>query len=217
MKFRYHPMMNKISYVLIFLLSILTSFTLKPKTAGCLELDLILLGDYSSSLRSQEHYFVDACRSFVKKFQLSEESIKIGIVTFNDTAKLISPLSSDTTFITNRINELAEEIGESYTNMEIGLFLALNELTLNGRPNAQKIIIVLSDGAVNDPGDAESAPITTMAIIQQLRMTGIGICSILIKSGEEQSDFMKAISSGCYAESNYENLAIELSKLDVCL
>jgi len=209
-------MKNKISYILILLLVILTSFNSKPAT-GCLELDLILIGDYSSSLRGQEHYFVGACRTFVKKFQLSEQTIKIGIVTFNDTAKLISPLSSDTSFITSRINELAEEIGEDWTNMEKGLFVAFNEFTNNGRPNAQKMIIILSDGAVNDPGDKTSAPITTMEIIQQLRMTGMGVCSILIKSGEEEPEFMKAISSGCYAESSYENLAIELAKLDVCL
>ena len=49
-------------------------------------------------------------------------------------------------------------------------------------------------------------------------MFDINICGVLIKNNVANSQFLREISDEyCYVESNYQNLANILKKLDICI
>jgi len=201
-------------------------------------MDIIVVGDYSSSINHYEKFVYDAFASFVNNFETSEEGIRIGLIKFNDHARLVSPLTHDK----KKLNEALKEFNtNSYggTNMEEALQLALNEFTTNGKPENMKMLIMVSDGM---PQNQDSV----LLVASQLKdLLHIGICSVLVVKSKEpppadqmipmpaapwgipttnyyndnsvDAEFMQKLSSKCYVESDYENLAKELKKLDICM
>ena len=59
---------------------------------GCLHLDIVVLADFSTSIRGKEQFIQTAVNGFTKSFK-DEEDVRIGIITFDDRAKLFSPLT----------------------------------------------------------------------------------------------------------------------------
>lgn len=89
---------------------------------------------------------------------LNNESVdRIGLVTFDQTGKKQIGLTSSKqspafTVVKNKVNGLTLFSGAGWnTNYEPGLKLALDELQANGRKNASKIIIFMTDGIPNLP------------------------------------------------------------------
>lgn len=222
--------------ILILLASILISSApiKQSRMGGCLQMDIMLLGDLSSSVEGYEPFVAHAFISFVNQFELSETGIKIGVITFNSSPNLISPLSSDTGVVRRKTRTLLHRAGSGSTNMLGALAMAIDQFTRNGRTDYKKMIILISDG---EP-DAEEDVLETA---KQIKSLNIGICGVLIIVEEDRDTpfkstvypygtfgipivkrdgrvTMKKISSDfCYVESNYENLIIELKKLDICM
>lgn len=196
-------------YVIIILF--LSSLNAPKEPSSCLEMDIILIGDYSGSVIGHEKFIADAFSSFVSQFELSEETMKIGLITFNSKAKLISPITSSKSTLETHINELYTIPAMSTTNMSDALYMALNEFNSSGRPGFRKLIILVSDGAPDTPTQ-------TKQIADQLKLSNVSICGVLIQNGEANDDYMKNISSNfCYVQSNFANLTNELKKLDICI
>lgn len=168
----------------------------------------MLVADLSGSVQGKEPFIVDALNAFIDRFTLSENDVKIGIVTFNDRAYMMSGLSSDKNYLHDVANSITQSGG--MTNMTDALFVSANELMEHGRIGTYKLIIMISDGE-NNRGDCVQAADG----IKQLN--GIGICSIVIKTSETNTRLMSEISSGCYEEAGYENLLTVLKKMDICL
>lgn len=175
---------------------------------GCLEMDIVILADLSGSVENYESFVEDAINTFIDKIDLSEENVRIGIIGFNDKPFIIAGLQGDKQQLKMLVSNFPFS-GEGLTNMDFGLQIALNEL-YRDRYDVQKLIIVISDGAVNNE-------YKTKEIVSQLQSINIGICGVLIKDDTCNPQFMKDISGICYVETSYENLAMELAKMDVCL
>jgi Mg-chelatase subunit ChlD len=198
-------------YILVILFLALSSFTQKDK--NCLEIDIMLVGDYSSSVQGDEQFVVEAFRSFSNQFELSESTIKIGIITFNYDASLIAQLTDNKQYLNQQLDSLSKVQGQFNTSMDKALYLAANELMGRGRPGYKKIIILVSDGDVN----GSSTPSGIISISNQLKSIGISICSVLIKNESSSPELMREVAGNCYVESDYKNLIDELKKLDLCL
>jgi uncharacterized protein YegL len=192
---------------LIVLLLIVTTWS-NPKQ--CQDIDILLVGDMSTSVRGHEPFIADAFDAFTNAFSISPDEINLGIVTFNTDAELLTPLTGDRNEINTQINFLRGSAAEGSTNMSAALFLAFNELRRNGRPAYRKLIIMISDGAVDNEANV-------LSIATQMKAMNIHICSVLIKASGNKPDVMRAIADHCYAESDYNNLSTELQKLDICL
>jgi Flp pilus assembly protein TadG len=126
--------------------------------------DTVLVIDTSSSMddlgnnrpmkdvKSAAKNFVD----MVAKLQ-SESVDRIGLVSFNQTGTLQQGLISQKqspgfSAVKTKIDNLKLFSGAGWnTNYEAGLKIALNELESNGRKNADKIVIFLTDGKPNLP------------------------------------------------------------------
>ncbi len=197
-------------FISIILLAFLFNNTPK-KYDNCLQLDIVLLGDYSGSMAGHEKEITQAFNEFIDQLPLSETSIKMGLITFANKGTLITNLTSDKDQIKNDINGLNQIQAGGSTNMADGLYLAFNELISNGRKDYKKMVIVVSDGAPMNPEK-------TMTVINQLKLSNVGVCGIFIRSYMGDPQFMKSITSDfCYVESDYENLIVALKNLDICI
>lgn len=190
----------KILFLLLFMLT--SSF----RPTGCIQMDIVILADLSQSVRGDEKFIFEAINTFVDKLDTSEETIRFGVVGFNQEPFIIAGLQGDKEEIKKLVNG-SIFYGEGLTYMNQGIQLALNQLYVN-RFDAQKMMIIISDGNVTDE-------YATRETLNQIPF--IGICSVLIKNSTCNPQFMKDIGNTCYVETNYQGLVTELAKMDVCL
>src|SRR5580765_7016118 len=113
----------------------------------CLQMDLILIGDFSASVSGNEVYISEAFQSFARKLQVSPDGIQIGVIAFNSDTYLISPLNDDPYDLNSRIITLRQFESNSTTNLSAAL-LSATELLTKGR-DVRKMIIIVSDGDVD--------------------------------------------------------------------
>lgn len=118
------------------------------------KLDIIFVIDNSGSMKQNDPNFItrEVVTSFLKA--LGNKS-RIGMVIFDQTARLVEPLTKkrgdelDTKFVKSleKINYTGQ-----FTDSPAGIERAIYELKTNGRDDAEKAIIFLTDGIV-DTGD----------------------------------------------------------------
>jgi Mg-chelatase subunit ChlD len=184
-----------------------------PKTGGgCLKLDIVLVGDYSGSVAGYESFIVDAFQAFASRFEISENDIKLGVITFGESATMICPLTSDKAIVKQRLDILRHAGAmDASTDITSGLMAAMSELQGNGRYNTQKMIILVSDGFHNLSGDPE-------ALAATIKRTGMIISTVVIADTSANRLLMESIATpGFYVESSYGTLIDELKALDLCL
>jgi Mg-chelatase subunit ChlD len=203
----------KKSWIVILVL-LFGSFVKKQESPGCAQIDILLVGDFSSSVFGNEKFIADAFKGFIDQFELSETTVKMGIISFNENPTILSTLTSDQTQLQEALHEISTESASGTTNIDSALVTAGEEMLSNrGRYGINKIIILISDG---DPDDIHVKK-DAIVHVENLRNYGITVCSILILANNIDRDFMKIISNGCYSEANYHSLAVELKKLDFCM
>ena len=88
-----------------------------------------------------------AAIEFVDAFQSSQSSDhRIGLISFSDYAQMLVELDDNSKNLKEGINKLYPE---GATAMGDGISIATQSLSENTRPDAQKIIVLLSDGMSN--------------------------------------------------------------------
>lgn len=204
--------MNKL--LTIVYIWVLCSFSSERNSPGCAQMDILLVGDFSSSVIHHENFIVKACQAFINQFELSERGIKMGIIRFNEQPELLSPLTSNRDQLNSALQKMYRTASGS-TNIDSALMAASDEIFSNRKRNGiNKIIILISDG---DPDSGEVYKMGSVLRAKKLHDQGVSICSILVLAYKYDRDYMKMISNGCYSEAHYQTLAEELKKLDLCL
>ena len=167
-----------------------------PNPDSCLNLDVVLLVDTSASVFNSQAFINDAISTFRKRFIGTE--VNVGIVTFNTTAGVRAHLGDTTT---------VSVFPCCSTNLLDGLRVATDELYgPYGRNGFRKMVILISDGDVDEREKCRQ-------MIRLMKTMGIGIFGVQVGSVH---DFMKD-NCDVYVESDYEMLAEEMSKMDLCL
>ncbi len=169
---------------------------------SCLRMDIIVVTDLSQSVSGNQQFIADATQLFVDRFELSEEGVRIGIVGFSSSAWSIAPLTNDKDTLAGSIAKIRRHFPEGSTDLGAGLYLALEQFLNEGRPDYQKVVILISDG------DPDSQLYAVMAA-NQLKDIGIMILGVLVASPDQNTRFMAEISN-YYLETDYK-------KLDICL
>lgn len=217
--------MKSFFFILIF---VLCSSLNKKENPSCLQLDILILADLSASVYGQEIFIHDAVNSFVEKFELNENGIRIGLITFTGVATLETSLTSSKDSLQYAVNKITPHSAFGSTNLSAALILALNEFIINGRRDVMKMIILITDGEPDDKIDVEEKTILIKnmpkTMIWGIFVNGGNSSSLLwnmyytMSNRPNGSEFLKKIvSPNCYVESNYDNLVNELKKLDICL
>lgn len=217
----------------ILILMLLCSFS-RPNY-GCLKIDIMLVGDYSTSVQKYESQCYNAFKSFVQNFDTSDDGIKIGLIRFADSATMISKLTGDKQELLQSL-KMFETKAVGSTDMLSAVDIATDEFLSNSRPDRMKLMIIVSDGEVGATRkrilerskifkDFLKGKICTI-MIQKEKGSDIpynhdstfwGMYSIRPKYEYDDVEFMKNLSNDCYIESDYKNLETELKKLDICL
>lgn len=197
--------------LILFLFS--SSFTPTKRVNTCLQMDLILLADFSKSIRGQEQFIVDAMSAFVNKFDLSENGLKIGIVVFNTYTYTISRLTTDKKDLLEKLKALSKNQGNYGTEMSKGFEACNLELfSETARPTYRKLIIIITDG---DP-DSEDVK-DAYHVATKIKNMGVGICGVMVQDSSSRPTFLDSIClKNCYVEADYNSLVDELRKFDVC-
>ena len=115
--------------------------------------DIYLVIDVSGSMQEESKlvFAKQAALEFVDAFQLDQSSDhRIGLVAFSDYAKMLVELDDNSKNLKEGINKLYPE---GATAMGDGISIATQSLSENTRPDAQKIIVLLSDGMSNIGSD----------------------------------------------------------------
>ncbi|MCH7510943.1 MAG: VWA domain-containing protein, partial [Chloroflexi bacterium] len=124
------------------------------QTACATTIDFMLVLDGSESINSTEF---EAMRSFadglIGHFTISPADAHAGIVQFASEGQGVIEigLSSDPGAIATAISAMTQIVG--ITDIQEGIALAQQELTAGGRPDVPHVILVLTDGVHNEPGD----------------------------------------------------------------
>jgi pSer/pThr/pTyr-binding forkhead associated (FHA) protein/Mg-chelatase subunit ChlD len=125
-----------------------------PRPAGKSKLDVLFVVDNSGSMKKNDPEFIT--REVVTNFLngLAGES-RIGMVIFDQDARLVVPLTdraaSQASGLFVKGLDKVNYAGQ-FTNSPAGMERAIYELKVNGRNEAKKVIIFLTDGIV-DTGD----------------------------------------------------------------
>ena len=154
-----------------------------------------------TSSKSAASNFLDA---------ISSSLIRVGLVSFSTEAILENPLTDEHFLVKNSIDQISikaetiDEIWNQETNIAEGLELAFEELRSEGRQDAEKIIIVFTDGVPTHPKDENNTsdyPIShTKSLAEEIKTSGIDIFSIGLGQEQAGKDFLRSISS---SDSNF--------------
>ena len=124
---------------------------MKDDAAETMKVDVLFVLDNSGSMIANDPQFIT--REVVTKFLVNlKENFRVGMVIFDKDATLIESLSGiDTAADAERFLKSLDKITYKgqFTNTPTGVERAVYELKSNGREDAEKIIILLTDGIVD--------------------------------------------------------------------
>lgn len=209
--------MKKVLLILLLCLTVFaptlskSEFNIDPFTPACLNMDIIIIGDYSGSVQGNEPFLIRSFQVLINNLlTMPEDDIHLGLILFNDLAEVICPLTADKDIAHKSLSYISDRSNGS-TFLTNALYSSFDELTTNGRSGYKKIIIIISDGDVHDVDESILA-------VNQLKSIGIQVYSILINTNVANKEFMESISSpNCYFETDYFNLAKTIVNLNLCL
>ncbi|MFQ5514035.1 MAG: VWA domain-containing protein [Myxococcota bacterium] len=153
---------------------------------GVRYLDLMLVLDTSKSLlRTDPRNKRTAGAAGLVESLPAREALQIGVVDFDRKARLVSPLTTDRERVLAAIRSL-DRVGS--TNLSAGIALALEELEKSARPGSSRVILLFTDGKTN----AEKA----RRAMQEARLRGVAIHTLLLGSSEKGSAILREIAAG---------------------
>lgn len=131
-------------------ITILFLFIYSLLPAQCLKMDVMLVGDLSASVIGNEHFIVEAFEALISKTEMSEEGIRIGVITFNTSVYRFSELTGNKSTALRATERIAGTRAGGTTNMSEALRVSLSSM-MQDRPDASKLIVLVSDGVPTDP------------------------------------------------------------------
>eukprot|EP00908_Phaeocystis_cordata_P007960 Transcript_1863.p1 GENE.Transcript_1863~~Transcript_1863.p1 ORF type:complete len:812 (-),score=186.79 Transcript_1863:79-2514(-) len=112
----------------------------------CRKLDLVLVLDESNSPTKVDNMKLFG-KEIIKAFGgLGDEHAKIGVVAFDNNAYLRTGLTSDIHAVNGAMDTLSPQ---DWTSLSAGMLMAGEQFVKNGRPDAVRAVLILSDGEHN--------------------------------------------------------------------
>lgn len=197
--------------VLFFLLFLFTT-PISTSKNGCLNIDIMLIGDLSGSVDDKEYFVADAFDAFIDRFDLSNNTIRIGLIIFESDAHLLSSFTTNKKELKKATTYIRDNDLSGTSNLFSAIEVAWFQFTLDGRPDSRKMIIVVSDG------DVDEREYTEELIYTMKKQSNIEVCGILVDTYSTRETFMVNISEPyCYVSTGYDMLVNELEKIDICI
>jgi Ca-activated chloride channel family protein len=141
--------------------------------SAAVPMDVILLLDTSSSMRSRMETVHEAARGFMKILRAEDRG---AVIAFNDNVEVVQDLTSDTAAIEAAINAT---VPSGSTSLNNAIYIALKTFGLAARDAGEvrrQAIAVLSDG------EDTSSLVTADDVMEVARKTGVSIYTIGLRS-----------------------------------
>jgi Ca-activated chloride channel family protein len=151
--------------------------------------DLLIAVDISGSMKIPDMKYqgqamsrLDAVKMVVGDFVRNRKSDRLGLVLFGTQAYLQAPLTYDRQTVNTLLQET--EIGFAGDQTSIGDAIGLAIKRLRSRPDAQRVLIVLTDGA-NTAGELEPIKAAELAEKEHVKIytIGFGADEMLVDNG----------------------------------
>lgn len=151
--------------------------------------DLLIAVDISGSMKIEDMKYqgnairrLDAVKMVVGDFVKNRKSDRLGLVLFGTQAYLQAPLTYDRQTVNTLLQET--EIGFAGDQTSIGDAIGLSIKRLRARPDAQRVLIVLTDGA-NTAGELEPVKAAELAEKEHVKIytIGFGADEMLVDNG----------------------------------
>jgi len=140
--------------------------------------DLLVAVDISGSMKIEDMQYqgqaiqrVDAVKMVVGDFVKNRKSDRLGLVLFGTQAYLQAPLTYDRQTVNTLLQEA--QIGFAGEQTAIGDAIGLAIKRLRARPDAQRVLVVLTDGA-NTAGELEPIKAAELAEKEHVKIYTIG-------------------------------------------
>ena len=151
--------------------------------------DMYLVIDRSSSMDDPagEAFAskIDAAKAAAQTFlaQVDFNVHRIGVISFNEIANDVAPLLQDRDALEQALNTITTNDG---TAIDAGLVRAIHLFEMQGRPEARKVIILLSDG--------DSSPEPALQAAERAAQQGIRIITVALGPDANQ-DLLQQLAS----------------------
>lgn len=189
---------------------------------GCLEADIILAVDWSGSVSAKREYMLQAIYAYSRSFLLSEDGIKLGVLSFGDETSSPALLTADTTVIDHGILQLMDDSLNHATRCDdvptYASVLFAQSKQERGKSPQRKFLIVISDG------DVRGKDVVSQEFRAFAEREGVLICTIRLEGKVDDIDieaaesFMSQIAYPNYAfRSSYYELRQFLVTLNLCM
>ncbi len=140
-----------------YLLFILTLFCFGSLQSQCLKANVSILLDWSSSEDGVEGKLAYSAFNFANSLNLDDDGVKVSITRFNDdydstTLNYLTfvNLTSDINNINVGISNLLMFHPDGGTTIADAIDESIRQITSDGRTDAYKVIIIISDGEISD-------------------------------------------------------------------
>lgn len=199
-------------YLLIILL-----FLPLPIFSQCMNQDIVVMVDVSSSVMSYQQDMENGVRAIVDKFEIKFDKVNFGFVEFGSEAIITLPLISDEELIYDYIDHISKSNKLGSTNMSDALRISHDMLNNSERVMNDKVLIIVSDG---EPDNVYLAQYFAQNIKQNV--PPIKICSIIIKPIRDKYDgtrvsFLRRIASDmCFTVTDFNKIVEDINKLNFC-
>jgi len=141
-----------------------------PATTRLAGADVLLAIDRSGSMAGAKLAAAQAAaRTFTELLDVRHH--RVGLVAFETTASIVSPLSTDLVRTIDALDGLA---ATGSTNLAAAIDTAVAHLVAAGRPDALPVVVLLTDGRQNGPGDPLLAADAARRSGTQLYTIGLG-------------------------------------------
>ena len=154
-------------------------WTGEPVTLPTTGRDLMLAVDISGSMATEDMAvngdYVDrltVVKAVVSQFVEARRGDRIGLVLFGTNAYLQAPLTFDLTSVNRLLTEAPVGIAGGKTAIGDAIGLAVKRLRL--RPQEDKILVLLTDGA-NNVGEVEPEKAAELAAFDKIKIYTIGV------------------------------------------
>jgi Mg-chelatase subunit ChlD len=170
-----------------------------------LKVDLVFVLDNSGSMIQNDPQFItrEVVTNYIKN---RRENFRIGMLVFDQEAKLVEPLTAITTpEIEEKFLKALDTINYKgqFTNTPVAVERAIYELKTNGRADARKVIILLTDGIVdtgNKDRDLEGEKWLRENLAMESKKAGIRIFGVAFT---DKADFRLIQSLAIQTDGEY--------------
>jgi Ca-activated chloride channel family protein len=183
-----------------------------------MKMDVIFVLDRSNSMSDEDYppSRLEAAKSAISDIvNKLDANDRIGIVAFNTNAMLVSPLTTDHQSALGSMSAITPDGG---TGIGAGIKRAKEELLNNGRNDSLRAMILLSDGANNNPPDPVSEADSAYTKGFVIYTIGVGSSSPTTQSSLDEETLLQiaqATGGEYFLVTNYSLLIDRMEKIKI--